>query len=187
MVASVKVPLAIKPFSKNPSGNLFESIVGLTGVAWFAEAYFNGTYDPLGSTHIQQYEYDGIDGWAAMKREIFVCKALEFQTISVFHLNSYHKPGEIEYYGLLDYYDLGKIEELATEWTQPKTVQYPICSLSFDLTRDGTFVPNGDFIYDLETNLEMYICRGVITVGVVVWAIYAGVAGAKQRKRLALK
>lgn len=162
-------------------------IVGLTGVEWFAEGYFNGTYDPCGAKILQPYNYDGIDGWAAMKREIFVCKAMGFHSVSVFHLNSYNCPGKIENYGLLDYYGLIKVEELAAEWIQTKIVRYPISGLNFDLKRAGFFNPNGDFIYDLETNLEMYLCRGLISAGVIVWAVYSSSKIAKKRKNPTIK
>ena len=61
-----------------------------------------------------------------MKREIFFSKAMGFYTVSVFHLNSYNSPGKIENFGLLDYYGVDAIEELAAEWFLPKTIEYPI-------------------------------------------------------------
>lgn len=151
--------------------NCSAPIVGLSGIEWFAEGYYNGTYDTCGKK-LQQYDYDGIDGWAAMKREIFYCKAMGFYTVSVFHLNSYQCPGKIENYGFLDYYGLECMEELAREWNQPKTIEFPISALNFHLSRTGFFYPNGEFVYDLQTNLGMYILRGGLTVAVFLWSIY---------------
>jgi hypothetical protein len=149
-------------------------IVGLTGVEWFAEGYYNGSYDPCGANHLQEFKYDQIDGWAAMKREIFICKALGFHSVSVFHLNSYNCPGKIENYGLLDYYGLDHVEELALEWNTPKTITYPISGVALNLKRNGFFSPNGEVIYDLQTSIWMYLCRGGFTVGILVWVIIYG-------------
>jgi hypothetical protein len=160
--------LALKYFGKD----IYTPIVGLAGVYWFDEGYYEGTYNRFDSEKTQLYDYDGIDGWAAMKREIFYCKALGFKTVSVFKLYSYGSDGVVEDYGIWDQYGLEKIEELAAEWNIPKTIDYPISSIQFDLRRAAFFNPNGELIYDLQTNIEMYIVAFVLCVSIIFWIVF---------------
>ncbi|MBD3353751.1 MAG: hypothetical protein GF364_19870 [Candidatus Lokiarchaeota archaeon] len=155
--------------------------LGVTGVEWFAEGYFDGTYEDFGQDP-QLYDYDGIDGWEAMKREILYSKAMGFHSVSVFHLNSYGDPTKIESHGWLDYYGLETIEELAEEWNQPKVIEFPICSSDFKLSRGGFFNPMGDFQYDLLTNIEMHILRTIGLV-LVISAPFLPQIAFKSRKR----
>ena len=159
--------------------NIAAPIVGVTGTEWFAEGYFDGDYETFGHSK-QEYDYDGIDGWDAMKREILYCKAMGFYTVSVFHLNSYGNKSVVEGYGFLDYYGLENIEELANEWHKPKTIEYPISCLKFELRRAGFFAPNGELVYDLQTNVEMYITRIAITLVVIGYSMWK--LGEKQKK-----
>jgi len=140
-------------------------IVGLTGVDWFAEGYTDGNNSL--DRKPQLYHYDGIDGWDAMKREILYPKAMGFHSVSVFHLNSYGNTSVIEGFGLLDYYGIDAIEDLATSWHAGLTIEYPISSLDFQIGRQGFFNPNAAVIYDLYTNpesLAVLICLLAITI-----------------------
>ncbi len=140
-------------------------IVGLTGVDWFAEGYTDGM-NSLDRSE-QLYHYDGIDGWEAMKREILYPKAMGFHSVSVFHLNSYGNTSVIEGFGLLDYYGIDAIEELAASWNAGLTIEYPISSMDFRIGRQAFFNPNAAVVYDLFTNTEsviVLICLLVITV-----------------------
>ncbi|NMC05609.1 MAG: hypothetical protein GYA24_10370 [Candidatus Lokiarchaeota archaeon] len=151
-------------------------IVGLTGVDWFAEGYTEGLNSHPRKT--MPYHYDGIDGWAAMKREILYPKALGFHQVSVFHLNSYGNPAVIEGYGLLDYYGIDAIEDLAASWNAGLTIEYPISSMQFRIARQGFFNPNAGVIYDLFTNTEsivVLICLLAITIA------YPSLKAAAQR------
>jgi hypothetical protein len=140
-------------------------IAGLAGVNWFAEGYFAGTaelfYGP------QPHSYDGIDGWDALKREIFVAKAMGFRQVSVFKLNSYGVEGTQENYGLLDYYGVEALEDLAAEWNAPKTVVYPITSEAMEIGQRGMFGSNAEIRYDLLLNWEMALLN-IIMIGAAV-------------------
>jgi hypothetical protein len=144
-------------------------IVGLTGVDWFAEGYTDGlnTIDRMP----QRYHYDGIDGWDAMKREILYPKAMGFHSVSVFHLNSYGNLSLIEGYGLLDYYGVDAIEDLAASWNEGLTIEYPISSLDFRIRRQGFFNPNAAVIFDLFTNSESFIVLSCLLGITVVYPI----------------
>ncbi|MEX2715971.1 MAG: hypothetical protein Q6370_006685 [Candidatus Sigynarchaeota archaeon] len=140
-------------------------IVGLTGVDWFAEGYTEGNNSL--DRKPQRYRYDGVDGWDAMKREILYPKAMGFHAVSVFHLNSYGDPTRIEGFGLLDYYGIDAIEDLAASWHAGLTIVYPISSMNFKIGRQGFFNPNAAVIYDLYTNdesLVVLICLLAITI-----------------------
>lgn len=135
-------------------------IVGLAGVEWFAEGYFENESEDFGFDEPDS-TYDGVDGWEAMKREILFCKAQGFKQVSVFKLYSYNDPGEVEDVGMFEYYGIEKIEELADEWNQPKTIEYPIYGTDFKLSRAGFFQPFGDAQYDYLVNTFMYIVRWI--------------------------
>ncbi len=154
-------------------GDVVTPTVGLTGVEWFAEGYFEGNNDDIADFEDQEYDYDGIDGWKAMKREILFCKAQGFNQVSVFHLNSYNSPGAVEDYGLLDYYGVEKIEELANEWNQPKTIEYPIFGVDFKLSRGGFYQPFGVFQFDLMVNTEMYVVRWLGIIAIMIPVIFS--------------
>jgi hypothetical protein len=146
-------------------------IVGLTGVDWFAEGYTEGLNSHPRTT--MPYHYDGIDGWEAMKREILYPKAMGFHRVSVFHLNSYGNPNVIEGYGLLDYYGIDAIEDLAASWNAGLTIEYPISSMHVRISRQGFFNPNAGVIYDLFTNTES------IVVLIILLALVFGYATIK--------
>jgi hypothetical protein len=145
-------------------------IVGLTGLQWFAEGYFNGTnehfhWDP------QDKLYDCVDGWEAMRREIILGKAMGFYSVSVFHLRSYGTEGTIEYTGFLDYYGIDALEELAIIWDAETSIEIPVTSTSIRLSQRGFFNPNEDFKYDVLTNLEMVGLQLVILLLITLLAI----------------
>lgn len=95
-----------------------------------------------------------------MKREILIAKAMGFHTVSLFHLNKYgDDPTVWENYGLLDYYGIEKIEELANDWNQEKSVEYPVSSLSNKLSTRGLFSPHDELIYDIIQNFEMQVLQ----------------------------
>ena len=142
-------------------------IVGLSGIQWFADDYFEGTNEHF-HWKPTTFEYDGIDGWNAMKREILIGKAMGFETISVFHLNSYGNTSLIEGYGFLDYYGIDNIEELAEEWNEPKIISYPISSINFRISQQGFFEPNNEIPYDLLTNIEMILLQAIIFIGIAL-------------------
>ena len=156
-----------KHFGKDSS----TAIVGLTGVEWFQEGYYDGNYETFGREGRQVYDYDGIDGWEAMKREILICKAMGFSTVSIFHMKSYGDPTKIEDHGLLDYYGLEKLEELADEWYQNKTITYPISSIDFNIATRGFFRPNDEYQYDLVENEEMVIFQIILFVSIAIGTI----------------
>lgn len=150
-------------------------IVGLTGTLWFAEGYYNGTAENFDRDE-QQYQYDGIDGWEAMKREILIGKAMGFDTVSVFHLNKYgDDPTVWENYGMLDYYGVDAIEELADEWNQVNnTVEYPISSLACEISTRGMFSPHDELVYDIIQNTGMQVFQVVLFVligAVLAWNV----------------
>lgn len=136
-------------------------IAGLAGSTWFSEGYFNGTAEPL-CWEQQQYQYDGIDGWEAMKREILIGKAMGFETVSVFKLYSSEDTSIWEDGGFLSNYTIDDLEELAGLWNQTNTVEYPISALSIEFGTRGLFSPHDELIYDLMCNLEMQVVQIVI-------------------------
>nr|MDO8110488.1 hypothetical protein [Candidatus Sigynarchaeota archaeon] len=142
-------------------------IVGLTGVDWFADGYLNGTYNQFGHEPLG-YPLDGIDGWAAMKREILFCKAMGFRTVSVFHFDRYQPPEAPEWNGFFSYYGLERLEELATSWNASETIEYPISSLEPEFGRRGLFPPNSEFMYDVLLNPEMVLVQAIIMAVVFV-------------------
>ncbi len=147
-------------------------VTGLTGVRWFHEGYFEGTYPNFGEP-VQEHEYDGIDGWEAMKREIFIGKAMGFYTSSVFHLDRYENdPAAPEYYGLLDYYGIDAIEELADEWNQEKTIEYPISSLHVKMSTRGLFSPHDELLYDVMQNIEMVVVQIILFVIIALTVLW---------------
>lgn len=157
-------------------------IVGLTGTLWFAEGYYAGTAENFDRSP-QRNQYDGIDGWAAMKREILIGKAMGFDTVSVFHLNKYgDDPGVWENYGLLDYYGLEAIEELAAEWHQEQPVEYPVSSLQVKLSTRGLFPPHDELLYDLVQNPEMQGLQ-VVLFGLVAGLVAWNLRRAARRRR----
>ncbi|MFX0098792.1 MAG: hypothetical protein ACFFCS_04365 [Candidatus Hodarchaeota archaeon] len=146
-------------------------IVGLAGSTWFSEGYFEGTANNFG-WNPQQYEYDGIDGWEAMKREILIGKAMGFDTVSVFKLYSSHNISIWEDGGFLDNYTIDNLEELADEWNQEKTVEYPISSLPIRLSTRGLFSPHDELVYDLINNVEMQVVQVAIFCLIIVMVIW---------------
>ena len=60
-----------------------------------------------------------------------------------------------------------KIEELAEEWNQEKTIEYPVYGVDFKLTRAGFFQPFGEFQYDLLVNVEMLVIRWIGVAAII--------------------
>ncbi len=137
-------------------------IVGLAGVNWFAEGYMDGM-DATGY-------FDGVDGWDAMKREILYPKAMGFRSVSVFHLNAYASADPTECRGLLDYYGIDAIEDLADGWTANLTIEYPISSMDFKIGGEAFFNPNSDVVYDLLTNAESLAVMAILLALTVAYS-----------------
>ena len=156
-------------------------IVGLTGLQWFAEGYFDGTNEHF-HWEPQDKPYDGADGWEAMRREIILGKAMGFYSVSVFHLRSYGTEGTLEYTGLLDYYGIEALEELAAIWDAETTVEIPVTSNGVRLSKNGFFNPNEDFKYDVITNLEMIGLQIVILLIITLAAIKQSKISRERKK-----
>ncbi len=149
-------------------------ITGLAAVQWFAEGYFNGTAPDLGFEDPES-TYDGVDGFEALKREIFLCKAMGFHQVNMFKLYSYgpSDPPVVEDYGFLEDYGIEALETLAEEWNKEKTVEYPIYGSDFKLSRGGFYQPFGNFRHDLWVNTEMYVVRWLAVIAVLIVVFYS--------------
>nr|MDO8110475.1 hypothetical protein [Candidatus Sigynarchaeota archaeon] len=164
---------------KNTQGTTnIAPIVGVTGCDWFCEGWLSdpdhGNCTDYGRGHAGSV-YDGVDGWAAMKREILLCKAFGFDQVSVFHLNADINLDHpvIEEHGLLDYYGIDKIEELADEWVAGGSViTIPLSTFRFQTSSDDFFANHGLVVNDVYYNEETTVALIAIAVAVVLVSIY---------------
>jgi hypothetical protein len=152
-------------------------IVGVTGCDWFCEGWLSepdhGNCTDYGTGNALS-TYDGVAGWAALKREILLCKAYGFYQVSIFHLNAYVNPERhvIEEHGLLDYYGLDAIEDLADAWTAGGSlITIPISTFRFQTSSDDFFGNHGMVVNDVYFNEETSVFMASLAVLIVLLAI----------------